>query len=102
MTGNNTFTSFDGVGNQDSIDVLVFWKQKELPYTDPNGNIMMDNSTCAYPGDLQVDCVDNGQNIYDEVYFMVCIKIQLLPISLTAFSIKILLLNLKLLPNGSG
>ena len=65
ITGENEFTSFDGAGNQDTIDVVIFWEQDE------KDDGTMDNSTCAQPGELKVTCVDNGDNIYDGVYFMV-------------------------------
>jgi len=64
ITGENEFTSFDGAGNQDTIDVVIFWEQDE------KDDGTMDNSTCAQPGELKVTCVDNGDNIYDGVYFM--------------------------------
>lgn len=53
-TSGSTFTSFDGIFDGSSVEVLVFFEQFE------NADGELDNSTCGEAADITVSCSDNG------------------------------------------
>nr|CAC83966.1 Oikosin 7C protein [Oikopleura dioica] len=53
-TSGSTFTSFDGIFDGKSVEVLVFFEQSL------NADGDLDNSTCGEAADITVSCSDNG------------------------------------------
>jgi hypothetical protein len=50
-----TFTGFEGLTPEDSLDVVVFWDQDSLA-----DGVTPDNSTCGADTDISVSCEDYG------------------------------------------
>jgi hypothetical protein len=53
-TGDNEYTGFDGISNEEEQSFLVFWSQS----AGLDGE--MDNSTCGTADDVSITCSDNG------------------------------------------
>ncbi|CAG5077858.1 Oidioi.mRNA.OKI2018_I69.PAR.g8829.t1.cds [Oikopleura dioica] len=53
-TSDSTFTSFEGIFEGSTVEVLAFFPQSY----DADGNL--DNSTCGTEADISVSCVDQG------------------------------------------